>query len=115
LSERSISMYLADMLEAIDRICEYTSKLTYSSFSENEMVVDAVLRNLEVLGEAARYVPQETRNKYTGIPWSSLVGLRNIVIHHYHGVDLENIWQIARKDLPPLRKILKAALAEVPR
>jgi len=105
-------MYLADMLEAINRVCEYTSKLTYSSFSENEMVVDAVLRNLEVLGEAARYVPLETRNKYTDIPWASLVGLRNIVIHHYHGVDLENIWQIARKDLPPLKKILSAALAE---
>jgi len=105
-------MYLADMLEAVDRICDYTSEMKYSSFSENDMVVDAVLRNLEVLGEAARYVPSETRNKYAEIPWTSLVGLRNIVIHHYHGVDLENIWQIARKDLPPLRKILKAALAE---
>jgi uncharacterized protein with HEPN domain len=113
LSERSSSMYLADMLEAVDRVCDYTSKLTYSSFSENEMVVDAVLRNLEVLGEAARHVPQEIRNKHAGIPWTSLVGLRNIVIHHYHGVDLENIWQIARKDLPPLRKFIKRALAEL--
>jgi uncharacterized protein with HEPN domain len=103
------------MLEAIDRVCDYTSKLTYSGFTENEMAADAVLRNLEVLGEAARHVPQAMRNKYPGIPWTSLVGLRNIVIHHYHGVDLENIWQIARKDLPPLRKILKAALAEMPR
>ena len=115
MSERSTSLYLADMLDAIDRVYEYTSKLKYSSFSENDMVVDAVLRNLEVLGEAARYVPQETRDKYPGIPWTSLVGLRNIVIHHYHGVDLENIWQIARKDLPPLRKILKKALADAPR
>ncbi len=110
MSERSISLYLADMLEAVDRVCDYTSKLTYSSFSGNEMVADAVLRNLEVLGEAARHVPQTTRNKYPGIPWTSLVGLRNIVIHQYHGVDLENIWQIARKDLPPLRNILRAAL-----
>lgn len=109
---RRTAQYLADMLEAADRVCDYTEGMTFSIFAENEMAVDAVLRNLEVMGEAARHVPPATRSKHPGIPWTSLVGLRNIVIHRYHGVDLENIWQIARTDLPPLRKILNEALAE---
>jgi len=108
---RRTAQYLADMLEAVDRVCDYTTGMKFARFSENEMAIDAVLRNLEILGEAARHVPQGTKEKHPGIPWKNLVGLRNIVAHQYHGVDLDNIWKIIRDDLPPLRRLISEALA----
>ena len=70
---------------------------------KNEMVVDAVIRNLEIVGEAARNIPEEGRSKYSDIPWKRVVGFRNIVIHGYFDVDLEIVWVIAKERLPELK------------
>ncbi len=84
--------------------------MTYEDFENNERTVDAVLRNLEIIGEAARNIPSELRDKYSDIPWRRIVGLRNVVIHQYFGVDIENIWEIITNDLSDLKEKVKSIL-----
>lgn len=113
MRERSPRLYVVDMLRAIDKMGRFTEGLDLASFSDSEMVVDAVLRNLEVMGEAARNVPDEVRNAHPEIPWKRIVGLRNIVAHAYFGVDLENVWKIVGENVPGVRPSVEALLAEL--
>jgi len=110
VSKREPTLFLYDILECIKKIEKYISGMTYEEFEKDERTVDAVLRNLEIIGEAARNIPSEFRTKYADIPWRHIVGLRNVVIHEYFGVDLENIWEIITNDLPVLKKKVKNIL-----
>jgi uncharacterized protein with HEPN domain len=84
--------------------------LSYAGFENDDKSIDAVLRNLEIIGEAARHIPREVRERFPDIPWAEMQTMRNIVIHEYHGVNLRIIWQTVERDLPllepQLRKIL---------
>ena len=71
------------------------------------MTIDAVVRNLEIIGEAANNIPEETTDKYPEIPWREMISMRNKVLHEYFGVDEEILWQTITNDLPPLKKQLK--------
>jgi uncharacterized protein with HEPN domain len=73
----------------------------------NDLVVDAVIRNLEVIGEAAKYIPPELRDRYDAVDWTRVVGFRNIVIHAYFDVDVEIVWTIATQRLSELRTVLQ--------
>ncbi len=110
---RSVRLFVGDMLAAIDKIGRYTEGLDATSFFADEFTVDAVLRNLEVLGEAARNVPPEVRDSHPEIPWKRVVGLRNIVAHVYFGVDLENVWKIVSENVPAIRPAVERLLAEL--
>lgn len=113
MSKRDPKLFIQDMIEAIEKIERYTSSMeTLEDFVENEIVVDAVLRNLEIIGEAAKYIPEDLRSKYSEIPWKRVVGLRNVVIHSYFAVDLEVIWVIVKKQLPQLKEILLKMMRE---
>lgn len=72
-------------------------------FQQNEMVYDAVIRNLEIIGEAARNIPQEFRDKYSTTDWRQISALRNILAHAYHGIDNEIVWDIIQNELEPLK------------
>lgn len=100
MQHRRFDLFLEDMLDAINRIQEYIGDKTLEDFKKNYMVVDAVIRNFEVIGEASKNVPQHIREKYPEVPWSKMYRLRNIVAHEYFGVDYEMIWEIAIKHLP---------------
>lgn len=89
--KRDESIYIDDMLEGMEKIKRYTQNMTYNDFVLDEKTQDAVLRNLEVIGEAAKNTPQNIRDKIRNIPWKNIIGLRNITIHQYFGVDLEII------------------------
>jgi uncharacterized protein with HEPN domain len=106
MSERSAELLVEDMLEAVDRIQTYTRSIDLAAFMDDDMKVDAVLRNLQVLGEAAGRVPAEVRGLFPEIEWSRIVRSRHIVVHHYFGVDHEIIWRIIEVHLPPLREQL---------
>ncbi len=113
MSKRDPKLFIQDMIEAIEKIERYTSSMeTLEDFVENELVVDAVLRNLEIIGEAAKYIPEDLRSKYREIPWKRVVGLRNVVIHSYFAVDLEVIWVIVKKQLPELKEVLLKMMRE---
>ena len=110
MRKRSYRMFAEDILEAMAKIERYIKDLTYEMFVKNEIVVDAVVRNLEIIGEASRNIPQELRQKYPDIPWKRMIGLRNITIHEYFGVDLSIIWEIITRNLPETEPVITEML-----
>ena len=104
MSKRDPCLFLGDILEAIGRIEEYTRGYTFETFVNDKKTVDAILRNLEIIGEAARNVPEDIRRKYSTVPWRRVVGLRNVVVHHYFGVDLSVVWVIVSSQLVELKE-----------
>lgn len=101
-----------DMLEAIERIGRYVDGMTEKEFLKDDLTQDAVIRNLEVLGEASKRIPGPITQRHPEIPWSRIADMRNILVHEYHSVDPSIILDAARNDLPPLVGPLKALLAE---
>ena len=106
--KRDVRVYIEDILESITKIEEYTKEISEEDFYGNTQVQDAVLRRLEIIGEAVKNIPQEFRDKYSGIPWKKIAGLRDILIHRYFGVNLERTWKVVKEDIFDLKsKILK--------
>jgi uncharacterized protein with HEPN domain len=110
MKTRNHRLFVEDILEATEKIKRYTKGLTYEAFEKNDMSVDAVIRNLEIIGEAARNIPEDIREKFPGIPWTRMIGLRNIAVHEYFGVDLGIIWEIITKNLPETKPKIEAML-----
>jgi len=110
-AERDERLYLADMRGAVERILRYTAG-GRAAFFADPMVQDAVIRNLEVMGEAVRQVSATTRADHPEIPWKQIAGTRDRVIHGYFTVDLEIVWEIVETELPPLRGRLAALFPE---
>ena len=92
--------FLEDIRDALGKIERYVAGMDYDTFAENELVIDAVLRNLEIIGEAAKNIPEDVRAEHPDIEWRRMIGLRNIVAHEYFGVDLRIIWEIIMRRLP---------------
>ncbi len=113
MSKRDVRVFVADMLQAIEKIERYTRGLSFDHFERNDMVTDAVVRNLEVIGEAARHIPPGLREQYPEIDWTRVIGFRNIVIHAYFAVDLEIAWTIATQRLSQLKTILQRMLRDM--
>jgi len=88
--------YLHDILDRIARIRRHVAGYDYESFCADEKTVDAVIRNIEVIGEAARHIPGDTRQQYPEVPWKSISGMRDKLIHNYLGVDLEYVFPRAK-------------------
>lgn len=105
---------ITDILECIARIQRYTDGMNIVDFEQNEMVIDAVIRNITVIGEASRYVPDEIQSKYAAIPWSLMRGMRNIVVHQYDNVDIDLTWDTVRRQIPPLIPLLNEILEQEP-
>ena len=101
-----------DIVEAIDKIQHYAEGLSYEEFCQSNMVVDAVLRNLELIGEASSHVSNEIKEEYPEVPWKLMISMRNILIHEYFGVDLEIVWKTIQESLPELLMIVRKALLE---
>lgn len=110
MSKRESELYLQDILTSIQRIEEYTKDLSSKDFENDWKTIDAVVRNLEIIGEAAKNMPEETMEKYPEIPWSSMVTMRNKIIHEYFGVDVEILWKTIKEDLPPLKAQIEKIL-----
>ena len=107
---RSGKLYLRDILEAINKIETYTKGLSFKDFSGNKIVIDAVIRNLEIIGEAAKNLSIRIKSFHKEIPWKEMAGMKNKVIHEYFGVDLEIVWKTIKYSLPALTKPLKDIL-----
>lgn len=99
---RNWKIRIDDILESISKIRRYTRGFDFDKFEDDEKTIDAVIRNLEIIGEAARNVPREIQTLYPDLPWAEMQTMRNIVIHQYHGVNLKIIWQTVQEDLPSI-------------
>jgi uncharacterized protein with HEPN domain len=99
--------YLKDILNSLNDIVAFTKGMTFNQFIKDKKTSNAVLRSLEVLGEAAKQIPAPLRRKYRNIPWKNMTGMRDKLIHEYFGVDLVIVWQTLKNDLPSLEVALK--------
>ena len=106
MPRRHPNLLIEDMRAAIQKIERYISGLDRPMFRQDEKTVDAVVRNLEVLGEAARQMPEDFIALHSDLPWRQIAGLRNRIVHDYIGLDLDIIWQVIRQDLPQLLRQL---------
>ena len=109
---RDYKVYLEDILEAIGKVSRYTVGLSQEAFSGDEKTLDAVVRNLEVIGEAIKKVPGKIRSKYPEVEWKKIAGLRDILMHEYFGIDVDIIWDIVQNKLPVLEKQVNLILSE---
>jgi len=107
---REYMMYLEDMNLAMKRVAEYIHGLSFSEFKTDYKTIDAVIRNFEIIGEAAKNLPLEFKEKYPNIPWEEMYLLRNKVSHEYFGVDYEIIWDVAQNYLPENKKQIESII-----
>ena len=105
---------IVDILDAIAKIEQYVEGLDREAFEANEMIVDAVLRNLEIIGETTRHLPAAATDKYSDVPWANIRALRNIIAHEYFGVNRPIIWETIERRLPELRERLREGLDDEP-
>jgi len=107
MSKKTYRVYLDDISTSVERIKAYTKNLSKEDFSKDQKTIDAVVRNIEILGEAARNIPEDFKEEYPKVPWSKMISMRNKVIHEYSGIDLDILWQTIEDDLQGLEDQLK--------
>ncbi len=112
MSKRQDRDYLGDIQEAIQRIAAYTAGLTFEQFLKDTKTQDAIVRNLEVIGEATKNLSGRLTKSHPHLPWKDLAGVRDKMIHHYFGINYEVVWTIATNELPDLLARIEHLLAE---
>ncbi len=109
---RDESLYLGDIQESCEKILRFTKGMAYKEFVHDDLHFDAVLRNLEVIGEAVKNISEETRITYPNVKWRKIAGFRDIVAHEYFGVNEETVWDIVKNQVPDLLEIVKTMLED---
>lgn len=100
-------VYIEHILDALDKIAVYTDNVSYGQFTENTMMVDAVLHEMQIIGEAAKRLSPEFKEKHPTIPWRAITGFRDKVVHDYFDVNVTTVWETIEMDLPQIKKALE--------
>ena len=98
--------FIEHILLCIEKIQDYTKNLTKKDFNNNELVQDAVIRNIEIIGEAVKKISKELKSQYPNIPWKEMSGMRDKLIHDYFGVDVDVVWKTVDDDIPFLKSLI---------
>lgn len=110
---REYGDFIEDIIDSIDKVEEFTENMNFQDFSKDEKTGFAVIRAMEIIGEAVKNIPDSIRGKYKGIPWKDIAGMRDKLIHGYFGVNLEVIWKTVEDQLPGLKKKLLKVLEDL--
>jgi uncharacterized protein with HEPN domain len=98
--------YIEQILDCIRKINDFSTGLSLKEFKTNEMVQDAIIRNIEIIGEASKKISKDTKQTYYEIPWKEISGMRDKLIHDYLGVDVEVVWKTIKEDIPTLDRLI---------
>jgi uncharacterized protein with HEPN domain len=110
---RTYKDYLVDIIESIGKIEKFTHDSSFEDFKSDEKTIFAIIRALEVIGEAAKKIPAEVKRKYSQIPWKKMAGMRDKLIHEYFGVNIKVIWRTIKEDIPELKPKIEKLLSEI--
>ena len=105
--KRDYILFIEDIVSMIEKIERYTKGKSLKDFSKDEMAIDAVIRNFEIIGEAANNIPKEIQEKYPYVEWKRMIGFRNVLIHNYFGIDIESVWDTVMNNIPLLKEQIK--------
>jgi uncharacterized protein with HEPN domain len=108
MSKRDPSLLVEDIINSADKILEYTNNLSFDEFTKDGKTIDAVIRNFEIIGEAANRLPEDFKNVHSNIDWHRIRGFRNRIVHDYFGIDYSIVWEIKESFLPNLILTLKS-------
>jgi len=114
--KKDIRVFIQDILESIKLIEDYAKGVDREEFldkDDNLQMKDAIIRRLEIIGEAVKNIPDDFKKDYPDIPWKQISGMRDILIHEYFGVNLERVWNTAKDDLPELKEVIIKMLKEI--
>ena len=108
--KRELNLFLKDILESIYNIELFSKGLTLEKLSKSKLKQSAIVRQIEIIGEAAKNIPNSFRNDHQSIPWKDIAGMRDVIIHGYFKVDLNAVWKVIKEDLPILKRKIKKIL-----
>lgn len=111
--KRDNKLFVRDIIDAMESIEGFIGNMTLDKLRKDEKTSSAVLRKFEIIGEAAKYMPKEIKDKYKDIPWKSMVGMRDRLIHAYFGIDYNLVWSAIKSEIPKLKPQLKKMLSQL--
>ena len=112
MKTRDYRDYLRDILVAVNDVESFVQELTYDEFVKDRKTLNAVVRSIEIIGEASKNIPEAVKAKYKDLPWKQMAGMRDKLIHAYFGVDTETLWKAAKDNIPPLKAPIQRMLKE---
>ena len=113
MTKRNLADFLQDMLDGISEIEAFTDGVDFEAFQENREKTLAVIKLLEILGEAVKQIPDEKRSRYPAINWQGIAGMRDILVHEYWGVDVDVVWASIQEDVPRLKQTITEMFNEL--
>jgi uncharacterized protein with HEPN domain len=114
--KKDIRVFIQDIIESVELIEDYTKGIDQEEFlnkDDNIQMKDAIIRRLEIIGEAVKNIPDDFKEGYPNIPWKQIAGMRDVLIHEYFGVKMERVWKTAKEDLPELKRVISKTLKEI--
>lgn len=111
--KREVSLYVSDILEYMEKAEKFVADLTFDEFIADEKTSYAVVRCLEIVGEATKNVPKTLRNEYTAIPWKEMAGMRDVISHIYFGVNMKKVWKAVKEDIPAIKPMIAKVLEDM--